>query len=88
MCLCERHVDVFEEGSGGDPAYAVRELDEVVAGPAGLFAAESIGKDEWRGELTSAHQKTGAVDGPLAFNVHSALFAPRQGRRSFLAFRF
>jgi hypothetical protein len=24
--------------------------------------------------LTSAHQKTGAVDGPLAFDVHSAFF--------------
>ena len=74
--LCERDVDVFEEGLGGDPAYAVRGLDEVVAGPAGLFAAESVGKDERFGELTSAHQKTGAVDDPLAFDIHSAFFHP------------
>jgi hypothetical protein len=74
--LCERDVDVFEEGLGGDPAYAVRGLDEVVAGLAGLFAAESVGKDERFGELTSAHQKTGAVDGPLAFDIHSAFFHP------------
>jgi hypothetical protein len=26
--------------------------------------------------LTSAHQKTGAVDGPLAFQIHSAFFHP------------
>jgi hypothetical protein len=74
--LCERDVDVFEEGLGGDPAYAVRGLDEVVAGPAGLFAAESVGKNERFGKLTSAHQKTGAVDGPLAFDIHSAFFHP------------
>jgi hypothetical protein len=74
--LCERDVDVFEEGLGGDPAYAVRGLDEVVAGLAGLFAAESVGKDERFGELTSAHQETGAVDDPLAFDIHSAFFYP------------
>jgi len=74
--LCERDVDVFEEGLGGDPAYAVRGLDEVVAGLAGLFAAESVGKDERFGKLTSAHQETGAVDDPLAFDIHSAFFYP------------
>jgi len=35
-----------------------------------LFAAETVGKDEWFGELTSAHQKTSAIDGPLAFKIH------------------
>jgi hypothetical protein len=29
--------------------------------------------------LTSAHQKTGAVDGPLAFKIHSAFFHPSVG---------
>jgi hypothetical protein len=26
--------------------------------------------------LTSAHQKTSAVDGPLAFKIHNAFFHP------------
>jgi hypothetical protein len=72
----ERHVDVFEEGLSGDPSYAGRGLDEVIAGLAGLFAAESVGKNERFGKLTSAHQKTGAVDGPLAFKIHNAFFHP------------
>ena len=42
----ERHVDVFEEGLIGDPSYSGRGLDEVIAGLAGLFAAESVGKNE------------------------------------------
>jgi hypothetical protein len=73
---CERHVDIFEDGLGGDSSYTVRGLDEVVAGPAGLFAAKSVGKDEGFGELTSAHQETGAVDGPFTFKIHSAFFHP------------
>jgi hypothetical protein len=72
----ERHVDVFEEGLSGDPSYSGRGLDEVIAGLAGLFAAESVGKNERFGKLTSAHQETGAVDGPLAFHIHSAFFHP------------
>ena len=72
----ERHVDIFEEGLSGDPFYSGRGLDEVIAGLAGLFAAESVGKNEWFGKLTSAHQKTGAIDGPLAFKIHNAFFHP------------
>ena len=79
----ERHVDVFEEGLSGDPFYSGRGLDEVIAGLAGLFAAESVGKNERFGKLTSAHQKTGAVDGPLAFKIHNAFFHPTR-----FAFRF
>ena len=70
MGLSHGHVDVFEYSLGGDSSYAVGGLDEVIAGTAGLFAAETVGKDEWFGELTSAHQKTGAIDGPLAFKIH------------------
>lgn len=73
----ERHVDVFKEGLGGDSFYAFRSLHEVVAGAAGLLAAESVGEDEWFGELTSAHQKTGAIDGPWALSVHKTFFNPR-----------
>jgi hypothetical protein len=72
----ERHVDVFEEGLRGDPFYSGRGLDEVIAGLAGLFAAESVGKNEGFDKLTSAHQKTGAVDGPLLFHIHSAFLSP------------
>src|ERR1700704_3957964 len=72
----ERHVDVFEESLSGDPFYSGRGLDEVIAGLAGLFAAESVGKNEGFGKLTSAHQKTSAVDGPLAFKIHNAFFHP------------
>jgi len=67
MSGCERHVDVFEEGFGGDSSYASGGLDQVVAGEAGLFPAHSVSEDQWFGELLSAHQETGTVDGPLAF---------------------
>ncbi len=73
MCRHQRHVDVFEEGLGGDAHYAAAGLDEIVAGTARLFAAECVGKNEWFGELTGAHQKTGAVEDPLAFRIHVAL---------------
>jgi len=79
----ERHVDVFEEGLSGDSFYSGRGLDEVIAGLAGLFAAESVGKNEGFDKLTSAHQKTSAVDGPLAFKIHNAFFHPTR-----FAFRF
>src|SRR5208282_2757376 len=74
--ISDRHVDVFEAGLGGDSFYAVGGFYEVVSGTARLFAAESVGKDQRFGELTSAHQKTGAVDGPLAFTIHSHFFHP------------
>jgi hypothetical protein len=51
----QRHVDVFKDGLGGDASYAVRGLDHIVSGTTGLFSAESVGKDERLGELTSAH---------------------------------
>ena len=73
---CQRQVDVFEEGLSCDPSYAGRGLDEIIAGLAGLFAAESVGKYERFGKLTSTHQKTSAVDGPLAFKIHNAFFHP------------
>jgi len=79
MGLCQRDVDVFEEGLGGN-ALDAGGLDEVVAGASGLFAAESVDKNEWFGELTGAHQKTGAVGDPLVFRIHGAVFHPWQGR--------
>jgi hypothetical protein len=77
--VCEGNVDVFEDGLSRDAFYAVRGLDEVVAGTAGLFAAESVGENEWLGELTSTHQETGAIDGPVAFKIHGAFFHPSAG---------
>jgi hypothetical protein len=35
------------------------------------------------GELTSAHQETGAIDGPVAFKIHGAFFHPSAGRGRF-----
>jgi len=72
----ERQVDVFKKGLSGYTSYTGKGLDEVVAGLAGLFAAESVGKNEGFDKLTSAHQKASAVDGPLAFDIHSAFFHP------------
>jgi hypothetical protein len=68
----ERYVNVFKDGLGGDAAYAVRGLDQVIAGTAGLFAAEGVGEDEWFGELAGAYEKTGAVYGPLVVWIHGA----------------
>ena len=70
------HVDVFEKSLGGDALYAFGGFDEVVAGATGLFAAENIRKDERFGELTSAHEETGAIDGPLRFEIHECFFRP------------
>jgi hypothetical protein len=67
-------IDVFEKRSGGDASQAVRGLDDVVAGSAGLLAAESVGKDERFGKLTSPHQETCAVNGPLSFGIHGKFF--------------
>jgi hypothetical protein len=69
----ERYVNVFKDGLGSDAAYAVRGLDQVIAGASGLFAAERVGEDEWFGELTGAHQETGAVYGPLVVWIHGGL---------------
>lgn len=87
----ERHVDVFEEELGGDPSHAVRGLDEVIAGAAGLFATKSVGKDERFGKLTSVHQEAGAVNGPLIFEIHKFFLSHlgRAGVRFWLSgFRF
>src|SRR5258708_34390007 len=72
---CQRQVDVFEGGLRGDPSYAGRGLDEVIAGLAGLFAAESVGKNGWFGKLTSTHQKRSAVAGPLACKIHQCFLS-------------
>jgi hypothetical protein len=65
--LGQGYIDVFEDGLSGDPSDAVGGLDQVVAGTAGLFAAESVGEDHRLSELTGAHQETCAVYGPLIF---------------------
>jgi len=87
IILCQGHVDVFKEYSVRDPSHAVGRLDEVVAGAAGLFAAERVGKDERFRKLTSAHQKSGAVNGPLAFKIHKCFFHPSAGQ-TLVAIRF
>jgi hypothetical protein len=64
---------------GGDALYTFGRLDEVVPRVARLLTAESVGKEEWFGKLTSTYQETGAVDGPWAFNIHNAFFIPSAG---------
>ncbi|MGA8539241.1 MAG: hypothetical protein WB566_07055 [Terriglobales bacterium] len=67
MSLNQWHIDVFKKGLAGYPLYAVGGFDKVVAGAAGLFAAQRVGEDKWFGELTGAHEEAGAVDSPWAF---------------------
>jgi hypothetical protein len=88
IVLCQRDVDIFEDGLGGDTSHSFGGLYQVVAGTAGLFAAERVGEDEWFCELTSAHQETGAIDGPLAFKIHKYFFHPLAGPMLVAAFRF
>ena len=60
-------------------SYTVAGFDYVIAGTAGLFAAECVGKNERLLELTSAYQKAGAIDGPLVIKIHGAFFLPAWG---------
>ena len=66
----EGHVDIFKKSFGGDAADAVGSFDEVVAGAAGMFAAERVREEQGFGELTSAHQEAGAINVPRAFSSH------------------
>ena len=66
----EGHVDVLEEFARRDAEQAIEDLDKVVAGLAAMLAAEGVGEIEWVGKLTSAHDKTGAIDGPITFQIH------------------
>jgi hypothetical protein len=38
-----------------------------------MVSAKWVGKDEWLGELTRAHKKTGAIDGQWNFGAHGFL---------------
>jgi hypothetical protein len=68
----EGHVDVFENGLGGDASHAIGGLDEVVAALAGMFPAKRVGEDQGLGKLTGTHQEAGAVDGVWALEIHSS----------------
>ena len=58
------HVDVFKEMAWSDTAQTVGGLDEVVAGPARMLAAEAVGEYERFSQLTGVHEEACAVDGP------------------------
>jgi hypothetical protein len=75
----QRHIDIFEQLARMNAADAFGGLDEVVAGLAGLFASEDVGKDERRGELTGSHNEARAVDGPCAFDVHKGFHPSGEG---------
>src|SRR6266849_861980 len=68
-CL-QWHIDVLEKGARTNTAKPFRRFDEVVAGLSGMFAPESVGKDERFGELTGSHNEARAVNGPGTFHLH------------------
>jgi hypothetical protein len=53
-----------------DAETALERLDEIIAGIAGMFAAESVGESQGFFQLASAHEKTRAVDGPFICSIH------------------
>jgi len=69
----ERYIDVFEEGLAGDAENAGRGFDEVIAGEAGMIAAEGIGEGERFGELASAHEKAGTINFPVVHDFFHLL---------------
>lgn len=64
------YVYVFKEFSGSDAEETIEDLDQVIACLAGLLAAEGVGENQRVGKLTSAHDETRAIDGPITFHVH------------------
>jgi hypothetical protein len=70
----ERYVDVFEEMARSDTAQAIGRLDQVVAGLAGMFAAQDVGEDERSCESTGVHKEASAVGGPWSWFVHGNPF--------------
>lgn len=75
--LQQRNINVLEKGLTGDAADAFGSLDEIVAGAAGLFAAKDIGEDEGFSELTGTHQETGAINIPIALQIHESILSSR-----------
>src|ERR1700746_2556056 len=68
--LFQGNVDVFEKFPGSNAEETIEDLDQVIAGLAGLLAAESVGESQGVGKLTSADDKTRAIDIPITFQVH------------------
>jgi hypothetical protein len=64
------NVNVFKKGLGGDAENTVGKFDEVIPGPAGMFAAERVGEEERFGELTGADEEAGAINVPRTFCIH------------------
>lgn len=63
-------VNVLKDFARGDAKATFGGFDEIVAGFAGVFAAESVDENHAFRESTSAHEKTGAVDSPILFTIH------------------
>jgi len=64
------HIDIFEKSPAGNTANSVGGFEKVVTGLAAMFAAEGIGEYKWLGELTRAHEKSGAIKIPITFGRH------------------
>lgn len=67
----ERYINVFELSLRHDATAAQRCLNEIVARLSGMFTTERVDEGKRLSELTGSHDKTGAVDGPWGFHVHS-----------------
>src|SRR5882724_2419809 len=68
-CL-QWHIDVLEQSARTNAAEPFRGLDNIIAGVAGMFAAEGVGKNERLGQLTGSNNKARAVNGPRTFHLH------------------
>ena len=53
--LVQRYIDILECSPRSDAAETFTGFDEVIAGLAGMFAAERVGENERFGELTRLH---------------------------------
>jgi hypothetical protein len=70
LCRGKWHVNVFEEDATGDTANAVRSFNEIVTGLTAMLATERVGERERMRKLTSADEKTSAINIPITFYRH------------------
>ena len=69
-CWFQGNIDAFKKPARSDAEKAVENLNQVVAGLAGLQAAEGVGENQGVGKLTSTNDETSAINGPIIFQGH------------------
>jgi hypothetical protein len=73
-----RHVDVFENLSGGDSPCAVGGLNQIVADISLVFTTQRVDEKKRFRKLPGSNQESGAVNMPIGREmVHGALSYPR-----------